>query len=117
MVSGLEAQFNTYQQFVKADDVLLDNLIPICEQAIEENNKDIAIKCLDYFFSKEGPKSQYLCRAYNCKAVLSVPQSIFDYDGILQMGEHFIKAIEIAKSSKKSVIITAFFKFISMFIP
>ena len=98
MVSGLEAQFKTYLQLVKDNDVLLDNLIPICEQAIEENNKDIAIKCLDYFFSKEGPKSQYIYRAYNCKALLSVPQSIFDYDGILQMGEHFIKAVQIDKS-------------------
>ena len=100
MVSGLESQFSKFLQLVKDNEVLLDNLIPICEQAIEEKNKDLAIKCLDYFFSKEEPKTQYIYRAYNCRALLSVPQSIFDYNGILQMGEHFIKAVDIDKSNK-----------------
>ena len=100
MLSELDSQFNTFLQLVKENEVLLDNLVPICERAIEVKNKEIALKCLEYFFSKEGPKSQYIYRAYNCRALLSVPQSIFDYDGILEMGDLFIKAVEIDKSYK-----------------
>ncbi|KAI6649989.1 hypothetical protein LOD99_6353 [Oopsacas minuta] len=99
MASKLETNFELFLTLVKKDEVFLDNLVPICEQAIEEMRRDIALQCLDFYFSRCGHKTQYLQRAYNCKALLSVPQSIYDYDGLIEMGDNFLKALELFQAN------------------
>eukprot|EP00800_Vazella_pourtalesii_P007166 TRINITY_DN1949_c0_g1_i1.p1 TRINITY_DN1949_c0_g1~~TRINITY_DN1949_c0_g1_i1.p1 ORF type:complete len:101 (+),score=8.69 TRINITY_DN1949_c0_g1_i1:87-389(+) len=98
MPSELEKKYNLCLDLVKVEEIFLDNLVPICEQAIEEMRTDIAFGCLDYYFNKNGPKTQYFFRACNCKALLSIPHSIFDYSGLIEMGDNFICAMSIEKA-------------------
>ena len=98
MSSELEKKYNIFLALVKGEEIFLDNLIPICEQAIEEMRTDIASSCLDFYFSRSVPKTQYFFRAFNCEALLSVPHSIFDNTGLIAMGDNFIKAMSIDKA-------------------
>ena len=98
MSSELEKKYKFFLELVKDEEMILDNLVPICEQAIDEIRIDFASSCLDFYFSRSCPKTQYFFRACNCKALLSVPCSIFDYPGLTVMGDNFITALSIDKA-------------------
>ncbi|BFY98171.1 hypothetical protein BsWGS_01212 [Bradybaena similaris] len=106
--SALKQAYNLLQNVaetrprVDSPDSFGQDLFVLCaELAFQKGHTEIAKECIQMFFMKQQPLTQFVCRAYICQAQLILSESSSSIEQLEKAIVHILKAVSIAKKAER----------------